>query len=113
MVRWLVDRWLRRKKFRGRDLSEEELVAEGDRSPGVLLASGYIAGGALAGIVIAFTTGALTSFDKRMQDWATAHNPFFNGPSADLLALIPFTLLCILLYLVGRDVLLTPSRARR
>src|SRR5205823_4496019 len=57
MVRWLVDRWLRRKKFRGYRLSEEELVAEGDRSPGVLLASGYIAGGALAGIVIAFMTG--------------------------------------------------------
>src|SRR5205085_9642587 len=79
MVRWLVDRWLRRKKFRGHRLSEEELLAEGDRSPGVLLASGYIAGGALAGIVIAFTTGALTNFDKRMQDWAAAHNPFFNG----------------------------------
>jgi uncharacterized oligopeptide transporter (OPT) family protein len=31
-----------------------QLVAEGDKSPGVLLASGYIAGGAIAGILIAF-----------------------------------------------------------
>jgi hypothetical protein len=30
-----------------------------------------------------------------------------NGHDADLLALIPFLVLCILLYLVGRDVLLT------
>jgi uncharacterized oligopeptide transporter (OPT) family protein len=113
MVRWLVDRWLRREKFRGQTLSEEELVAEGDRSAGVLLASGYIAGGALAGIVIAFTTGALTNFDKRMQDWAAAHNPFFNGANADLLALIPFVLLCVFLYLVGRDLLLSPRPTSR
>ena len=36
---------------------EEQLAAEGDKSPGVLLASGYIAGGAIAGIVIAFLAG--------------------------------------------------------
>jgi uncharacterized oligopeptide transporter (OPT) family protein len=29
------------------------VTAEGDKSPGVLLASGYIAGGAITGIVIA------------------------------------------------------------
>jgi putative OPT family oligopeptide transporter len=110
MVRWLVDRWLRRTKFRGHDLTEEQLVAEGDKSPGVLLASGYIAGGALAGIVIAFMAGVpnLVGFSKRVEDWSTAHNPFFNGASADLLALIPFAALCVLLYLVGRDLLLRP-----
>jgi hypothetical protein len=108
MVRWLVDRWLRRKKFRDHRLSEEELVAEGDRSPGVLLASGYIAGGALAGIVIAFMTGlpALIPINQHLQEWQTAHNPFFAGINADLLALIPFAVLCLLLYFVGRDVLL-------
>lgn len=37
-----------------------------------------------------------------------AHNPFLSGPYADLLALIPFVLLCVLLYLVGRDILLVP-----
>src|SRR5205814_4127256 len=52
MVRWLVDRYTR-KKHKGKNLTEEELTAEGDKSSGVLLASGYIAGGALAGIVIA------------------------------------------------------------
>ncbi len=114
MVRWLVDRWLRRKKFRGHRLSEEELVAEGDRSPGVLLASGYIAGGALAGIVIAFMTGLpkLIPINHRIEQWQTAHNPFYSGANVDLLALIPFTALCVLLYLVGRDILLAPARTR-
>jgi putative OPT family oligopeptide transporter len=108
MVRWLVDRWLRRRKFRGHTLTEEELVAEGDKSPGVLLASGYIAGGALAGIVIAFMAGvpSLVGFNKRTEAWSAAHNPFFAGANADLLALLPFIALCVLLYLVGRDVLL-------
>ena len=108
MVRWLVDRWLRRRKFRGHTLTEEELVAEGDKSPGVLLASGYIAGGALAGIVIAFMAGvpSLVGFSKRIEAWSTAHDPFFGGANADLLALLPFIALCVLLYLVGRDVLL-------
>nr|MBA2340928.1 oligopeptide transporter, OPT family [Pyrinomonadaceae bacterium] len=55
MVRWLVDRHLRHR-LRDRNLTEEELVAEGDKSPGVLLASGYIAGGAFTGILIAFMT---------------------------------------------------------
>ena len=50
----------------------------------------------------------LDAFEK----WATAHNPFFEGPSSDLLAMIPFVVLCLLLYLVGRDVLLA-SRKRK
>jgi len=110
MIRWLVDRWLRRTKFRDHDLSEEQLVAEGDRSSGVLLASGYIAGGALAGIIIAFMQGmpSLVPINNAIDQWQNTHNPFVAGPYADLLALIPFAALCLLLYLVGRDLFLTP-----
>jgi hypothetical protein len=43
---------------------------------------------------------------KTIEDWATAHNPFFEGPWADVLGLIPFVLLMVLLYLVGRDILM-------
>ena len=112
LIRWLVDRYLR-VKFRHNKLSETELIAEGDKSPGVLLASGYIAGVALAGIVIAFMAGVprLADVSKRVEDWSTASNPFFGGANADLLALIPFVLLCSLLYLVGRDIILA-SRPR-
>jgi hypothetical protein len=114
MIRWLVDRWLRKHKFRGHDLTHDELVAEGDKSSGVLLASGYIAGGALAGIVIAIMAGlpSLAPTNERLAAWATARNPFYNGPHADLLALIPFTALSLLLYLVGRDLLLAPRPAK-
>jgi len=42
MVRLGVDKYLRRK-FADKSLSEEQLVAETDKSAGVLLASGYIA----------------------------------------------------------------------
>ncbi len=100
LVRWLVDR-RRRPILVARGLSEEAIGADADRSPGVLLASGYIAGGAIAGIVIAFMAGALEHVDAALTAWAAAHNPFFDGPSADLLALVPFALLAAYLLLVG------------
>jgi hypothetical protein len=87
-------------------LTEEELLAESDRSPGVLMASGYIAGGAIAGILIAFTAGVLSDFDKSMTDWATLHNPLFEGPWSDFLSLLPFVALVYALYLVGKEKLL-------
>jgi hypothetical protein len=107
VIRYLVDRRIRRK-LKDDNLTEEELVAEGDKSPGVLMASGYIAGGALAGIIYAFLNGlpSLAEFNKGIEEWATGHNPFFNGPNADLLALIPFAILVILLYLAGREAIL-------
>ena len=113
MIRWLVDRYLR-VKFKHKNLSEVEMAAEGDKSRGVLLASGYIAGGALAGIVIAIMEGVPTLADvkTRIENWQTLHNPFFHGPNADLLATLPFAILCVLLYLVGRDVLLKARLAR-
>jgi hypothetical protein len=113
MVRLLVDRYLR-VKFRHANLSEMELTAEGDKSPGVLLASGYIAGGAITGIVIAAKelVGPLAAMGQRIEEWQMAHNPFLNGSYADLLALLPFAVLCGLLYLVGRDVLLV-ARTKR
>ena len=111
MVRWLVDRYTRRKHASAQ-FTEDQLVAEGDKSNGVLLASGYIAGGTLAGVIFAFLAipmkARLDSFEK----WSTAHNPFFDGPSSDLLAMLPFAVLCVLLYLVGRDVLLAAKGKR-
>jgi hypothetical protein len=107
LVRWLGDRYLRRKR-RGQDLTEDQLVAEGDKSPGVLLASGYIAGGAIAGIAIAFMAGVMGGFTERITAWSTRHNPMFAGPNADLLSMVPFALLVVLLYLVAREAVLRP-----
>jgi OPT oligopeptide transporter protein len=109
LIRWLVDRNLY-KKLAHRKLSEEELAAEADKSPGVLMASGYIAGGALAGIVIAIMFEFLTDFTDRVTKYMDRANPFFSGPSSDVLALIPFAVLCLLLYLAGREVILAGKK---
>jgi uncharacterized oligopeptide transporter (OPT) family protein len=114
LVRWLVD-FRRRRELRTQNLDQAQLAADSDRSPGVLMASGYIAGGAIAGIVIAFMAGALGQLDSSLTKWATAHNPLFAGPNSDWLALLPFIVLCGVLYLVAREALLasidaTPRR---
>ncbi len=109
LVRWLGDLHVR-KKHRGRPVAEDQLTAEGDRSRGVLLASGYIAGGAIAGIVIAFMAGVPSDLTARITAWAAAYNPFFEGPNANRLSLIPVTGLVVLLLLVAREVVMAPRR---
>jgi len=120
LVRWFVDGRIRRR-LRAHNLNEDELVAEGDRSPGVLLGSGYIAGGAIAGIIIAFMQGGLDKvddffakimsihmnlgkIDENITNWAEHHNPFFRGANADWLALLPFAALVVYLYFVGKKI---------
>jgi putative OPT family oligopeptide transporter len=114
MIRWLVDKYLR-TKLKHKNLTEDQLVAETDKSPGVLMASGYIAGGALAAIVIAILQGVprqgLADFNKAIEDWSTAKNPLFGGGSADMLSVIPFLVIMLLLYLVGREVILRSRSA--
>ena len=101
-LRWLADR--RNNKLpQYAGMNEEERQAAGDRSEGVLLASGYIAGGALAGIVIAITAGVMTNFDAAVTAWAETSNPFFSGPTADLLSLLPYAVIMALLLWAARE----------
>jgi putative OPT family oligopeptide transporter len=113
LIRWGVDKWIARKHA-GSRLTNDQLIAEGDKSPGVLMASGYIAGGAIAGIIIAFLAGvpAMAGFNQRVDAFGET-NPFRTGPMSDLLALIPFVLLIVILYLTGREKLLTPKQTGR
>jgi putative OPT family oligopeptide transporter len=106
LVRWGVDKWIA-KKHAGKQMTEEQLVAEGDKSPGVLMASGYIAGGAIAGILIAFLAGVpfMAGFNQKIGAFAEK-NPMQISPLADLYSLIPFAILVILLYLTGREKIL-------
>ncbi|MBL9187798.1 MAG: oligopeptide transporter, OPT family [Opitutaceae bacterium] len=108
MVRWLVDRRMR-KQAAYAAMDEEQFTAETDKSPGVLLASGYIAGGAIAGIVIAFLAGVLGDFDAAVTKWSAANNPFYEGSHADLLALIPFAVITVVLWRVARTNPIAPK----
>jgi hypothetical protein len=114
-VRWLVDS-RRRRQPDFAHMTEEEHVAEGDKSPGVLMASGYIAGGAIAGIAIAFMAGVLSELYDQLDKWAGTHNPFYadlspSQVSSDLLSLIPFGVMVLLLYLTGRGRILSGKKA--
>ena len=106
LIRWLVDKWIA-VKHAGKEMSKDQLIAEGDKSPGVLMASGYIAGGAIAGIIIAFLAGVpgMAGFNRAVDTFGET-NPFRTGAAADVLSLIPFALLIIILYLTGREKLL-------
>jgi hypothetical protein len=94
-----------RKKPAYATMTETQFAEESDKSPGVLLSSGYIAGGAIAGIIIAILAGVpgLDWIDDALTKWSSAHNPFFHGPWSDALTLVPFVALCVFLYLVGRE----------
>jgi hypothetical protein len=109
LIRWVVDR-RKRHELRDSGLDEHQLAAESDKSPGVLLSSGYIAGGAIAGIIIAFMAGFLDRVDAFFTSWSAANNPFYAGRLADALALVPFGLLTGFLLLVAREKLLTARR---
>ncbi|MFN6962711.1 MAG: OPT family oligopeptide transporter [Pyrinomonadaceae bacterium] len=111
MVRWLVDLYLKRR-LAAQNLTEDQIIAETDKSNGVLLASGYIAGGAIAGILIAVfaVVPALQELQASANAWAKEHNPFFAGDSADILGLLPFAALAVLLYFVGREILMAGKK---
>lgn len=110
MIRWLVDRQ-RRQQLKHTAITEDQLVADADKSPGVLMASGYIAGGAIAGIIIAFMAGVFGDVDASLTRWASENNPFYSGGFANLLSLLPFVVLCGTLYLVARERLLAGGRS--
>ena len=114
LVRWLVDKYLTRKP-ENQGLTPDQMAAETDKSPGVLLASGYIAGATLAGVVYAFLNlrEGIVARLVGFEEWSTANNPFFAGRYADLLGLIPFLALTVLLYLVGRELVLKPRVVAR
>jgi hypothetical protein len=107
MVRWGVDKELF-KRFRRRNMTEEEMIAETDKSHGVLLASGYIAGGALAGILVAFSAEFLSDTVRSFETWSEESNPLFTS---DLLGLLPFAFLAVVLYFVGRGAMFNGDHA--
>jgi putative OPT family oligopeptide transporter len=91
IVRWLVERRIR---------SSQRSLAEIESGPGVLFASGLIAGGAICGIVVAAIAGKFGSPDFLASELKL--NEILGGFStSSIVALVIFALLGAALYRVG------------
>jgi hypothetical protein len=92
LLRWLTDRW------RGVSASE----AETETSPGVLLASGYIAGGTLCGLLLGMLIGIdnMLLGGKWMSKLILTSKEYFTS-SGKVLALVMFAALAAVLLWVG------------
>ena len=86
--------------------AEIEAIRRSETSPGVLLASGYIAGGSLAGVVAAFLEFA-PRFKKDIDFSASATS---LGQGNDFIALALFASLIIFAVLVGTGRLFKPPQ---
>jgi hypothetical protein len=96
-IRWLVDRLAKHS------------AAESESSPGILLSSGYIAGGTLAGVL-----GAMLAFLPQKWFDATQLNQHLakGWNESPWPALVGFSLLMLLLLLVGSGKLLRSAPAK-
>jgi hypothetical protein len=80
------------------------------------MASGYIAGGAIAGIMVALFSldygflRYLKGIKDNWGEWAKKENIFFAGENADWLGMIPFWILALILYYVGRELILSGKK---
>ncbi len=95
LVRWIVDRQ-----------SDAKSAAEGDSSPGVLASSGLIAGGAIAGMVLAIVAGGFETFSQGL-DLSKSLGAFADSNAA---ALLIFLALATWVWSVGRGKLLAAKR---
>ena len=85
-------------KARGKPISE----AESETSSGVLLSSGYIAGGTLIGLILALLALMPEDTYKRIMD-ALDLSGLFPGNAGKILALISFGILGVILFFVGKQ----------
>jgi putative OPT family oligopeptide transporter len=92
MIRWIVDR-----------LSRKRSDAESETSPGVLLASGFIAGGTIAGVLVAFFNLAPSNIILKTLDMSG--NLPETWTKSVWSSIIPFTVLIVLLILAGTEIL--------
>ncbi|MCC6276457.1 MAG: oligopeptide transporter, OPT family [Oligoflexia bacterium] len=93
LIRWIVDR------------SSKKSSEDSDSSPGVLLSSGLIAGGAIAGIAVAL--GALNEGLMKKLDLSQSVGDLSSSP---VFAYFIFAIMCAFVLAVGKEWLLKPSK---
>jgi putative OPT family oligopeptide transporter len=92
LVRWLAD------KRRGVPVSE----AESETSPGVLLSSGYIAGGTLCGLIIGFFAMLPAVFNETLDlGKKFLGKGYLESDLAKIAAVVCFLVLAVILYRIG------------
>ena len=91
VIRWLIER---------RAQARQQSIAEVESGPGVLFSSGLIAGGAIAGILVAAIAGAKGSADW-LAETAGLYHKLGAAATSSLVSLVLFGLLGVLLYRVG------------
>jgi putative OPT family oligopeptide transporter len=96
LVRWFVDTMTRKS------------AAESEMSPGILLSSGYIAGGAIAGILI-----ALLSLSSGLAEELNLGGRLGSWTQNNWASIVPFSLLVVLLALVGMEVVMRSTSSPR
>jgi putative OPT family oligopeptide transporter len=76
LVRYATNRWARTQA------GQQQSEAESDTSPGVLLSTGYIAGGTLAGVLIAFLNFS-EEIPKKLSIWQYSNYPLKQDQPTD------------------------------
>jgi putative OPT family oligopeptide transporter len=108
IIRWIVDSNTAQPK-EGED--EAKAIAQTETGPGVLLASGYIAGGSIAGVLIAFLELPFFETIKNVLNFSVENGPRILYPITGIdLAPVPIVLgLLVFLALVGMGKMLKPK----
>jgi len=88
---------------------EVETIKRTETSPGVLLASGYIAGGSIAGVLAAFLEFPIAAKVKESIDLSKSVENL--GSTNDVIAIAVFGVLIALVYMVGRGMLMKPAKS--
>jgi len=91
ILRWICDR------MTGKSASE----SESETSPGVLLSSGYIAGGTLCGLIIAFFAVMPDGFNRALDIGRHLGAGYNDGDRPKIVSLITFAILSVILVVVG------------
>jgi putative OPT family oligopeptide transporter len=114
ILRWGIDKWQARRSAasveaagndpEARAKAEIEAIRRSETSPGVLLASGYIAGGSIAGVVAAFLEFSPSL--KGKLDYTKVVESM--GWGADAVAIALFAVLIVFAVLVGTEQFFKP-----
>lgn len=118
LARWVVDTWIKREAQtavaaattpEAKAQAEIDAIVRSETNPGVLLASGFIAGGSMGGVLYAFLNFSPELVKTLDQSETLTKNSSFL--QSDVLALVLFGVLIVMMVLAGVGRLFSSSDA--